>query len=117
MNKNIDYSNLVRVSFAKTVYINPSDIDMHTALWMYGVDDKDKLLQLLYNIEEEGKFNQMHLVSKFFLEKITPDASLSHIANFLPELLKQKTARVRVERAEAKIARLKAEKINPQKTL
>ena len=35
MNKNVDYSNLVRTSFAKTAYINPSDIDMHTALWMY----------------------------------------------------------------------------------
>ena len=117
MNKNVDYSNLVRVSLAKSAYINPSDIDMHTALWMYGIDNKDKLLQLLYSIEEEGKFKQMHLVSKFFLEKITPEASLSYVAKFMPELLKQKTAMIRVERTEAKIARLKAQQAHPENTL
>ena len=117
MNKNTDYSNLVRTSLAKSAYVNPSDIDMHTALWMYGVDNKDKLLKLLHNIEQEGKFNQIHLVSEFFLEKITPDASLSYIAQFMPELLKQKTIMIRAERTEAKIARLQAQQAHPENTL
>ena len=114
--KTVDYLNLVRVSVAKTALINPSDINMHDVLWMYGIKSKDKLLQVLYNIAKEGKFSRIYLVSDFFLEKITPDASLSYVAEFMPELLNQKTAIIIKERLETKLARLQAENMR-QNTL
>lgn len=86
MTKKIDYTELVRSSFAKMGFMNPDKIDMHVALWMEGLDKYD-ILDLYHNIEKACPLKISAEMEEELLKKISPNSSLTSIAKAFQEVL------------------------------
>ena len=85
MINNINFKELVRLSFAELGYANPSQIDMNTPLWIDGFDEKT-VSNLFLQIEEHGNFDFSGDFYQEFCETVTPDFSLAIIANTLKKI-------------------------------
>ena len=85
MVNDINFVELVRLSFAKLGYTNPSEIDMTTPLWMDGFDE-EVISNLFFQIEADGKFDFSGDFHHEFSTTVTPDFTLMRIANTLKNM-------------------------------